>query len=165
MTVEVTVSDSAIESITVKDHLETQGIADLPLEQIPADIIEYQSLGVDTISGATLTSYGVINAVADALEQSGVDTAVLKQVEVKKEAAAVEDMATQVVVAGGGIGGLMAAVTAAHEGADVVLLEKLPFVGGSLFLAGGGLATANSEVVGGCGRQDGRGPVHQVRLS
>lgn len=154
MTVEVTVSDSAIESITVKDHLETLGIADLPLEQIPADIVEYQSLGVDTISGATLTSYGVINAVADALEQAGADTAALRQVAVNKEVQTAEDMTTQVVVAGGGMGGLMAAVTAAHEGAEVVLLEKLPFVGGSLFLAGGGMATADSEVVGAMGADD-----------
>lgn len=154
MTVEVTVTDLAIESITIKDHVETAGIADLPLEQIPADIVEYQSLGVDTISGATLTSYGVINAVADALEQAGGDTAALRQMAVNKEVQAVEDMTTQVVVAGGGMGGLMAAVTAAHEGAEVVLLEKLPFVGGSLFLAGGGLATADSEVVGAMGADD-----------
>lgn len=154
MTVEVTVSDSAIESVTVKDHLETVGIADLPLEQIPADIVEYQSLGVDTITGATLTSYGVINAVADALEQAGADTDALRQVAVEKEVPAAEDMTTQVVVAGGGMGGLMAAVTAVHEGADVILLEKLPFVDGSLFLAGGGLATADSEVVGGMGADD-----------
>ena len=129
MTVDVTVSDSAIESITVKDHLETLGIADLPLEQIPADIVEYQSLGVDTISGATLTSYGVINAVADALEQAGADTAALRQVAVNKEVQTAEDMTTQVVVAGGGMGGLMAAVTAAHEGAEVVLRRRKPVPG------------------------------------
>lgn len=154
MIVEVTVSDSAIESITVKDHLETQGIADLPLEQIPVDIVEYQSLGVDMISGATLTSYGVINAVSDALEQAGGDVAALKQVAVEKEVPAAEDMTTQVVVAGGGMAGLMSAVTAAHEGAQVILLEKLPFVGGSLFLAGGGMVTADSEVIGGMGADD-----------
>ena len=154
MTVEVTVSDSTIESIIIKDHLETLGIADLPMEKIPADIMEYQSLGVDTISGATLTSYGIINAVGDALEQAGGDIAALRQVAVNKEIESPENMTTQVVVAGGGMGGLMAAVTAAHEGAEVVLLEKLPFVGGSLFLAGGGLATADSEVVGGMGADD-----------
>ncbi|RAZ94174.1 hypothetical protein DK853_36510, partial [Klebsiella oxytoca] len=43
---------------------------------------------------------------------------------------------------------------AAHEGAEVILLEKLPFVGGSLFLAGGGMATADSEVVGAMGADD-----------
>lgn len=147
MTVEVTVSDSAIESIKVTDHVETVGISELPMEQIPKDIIQYQSLGVDMIAGATLTSYGVVNAVADALSKAGGDVDALRKVAVEKEIPAAEDMTTQVVVAGGGMAGLMAAIGAAHDGADVVLLEKLPFLGGSLFLAGGGFATVDSEVI------------------
>lgn len=154
MTVEVTVTDREIASIQVKDHLETAGISDLPLEQVPADIIEYQSLGVDTVTGATLTSYGVINAVADAVSQAGADVDALKKVAAEKEAAPVQDLTTQVVVAGSGVSGLLAAATAAHEGADVVLLEKLPFMGGSFFLAGGGFVTVDSEVIGAQGADD-----------
>lgn len=120
MTVEVTVSDSAIESIKVTDHVETMGISELPMEQIPKDIIQYQSLGVDMIAGATLTSYGVVNAVADALSKAGGDVDALRKVAVEKEIPAAEDMTTQVVVAGGGMAGLMAAIGAAHDGADVV---------------------------------------------
>ena len=50
--------------------------------------------------------------------------------------------------------GLMAAATAAHSGEDVILVEKLPFAGGSLILAGGGFATAESEVVSAMGADD-----------
>jgi succinate dehydrogenase/fumarate reductase flavoprotein subunit len=42
-----------------------------------------------------------------------------------------------VVVLGGGMGGLVAAVAAAEEGAEVVLLEKAQEPGGSLALSGG----------------------------
>ena len=74
--------------------------------------------------------------------------------ETSQETEPAQDMTTQVVVAGGGMSGLMAAATAAHSGADVILVEKLPFAGGSLILAGGGFATAESEVVSAMGADD-----------
>lgn len=150
----VTVDENSILSVEVSGDSETPGVSDLPLEQLPQDIVTYQSLGVDAISGATLTSYGVINAVANALEGSGVDLDALRSVPVERPAASVEDRTTQVVIAGGGMAGLSAAAVAAHEGAQVILVEKLPFVGGSLMLAGGGMVTVDSEVVHAMGADD-----------
>ena len=147
MTVEVTVTEDKIESIVVKEHADTIGICEPPIAMIPADIIAYQSLDVDTVAGATLTSYGVINAVTDALKQAGADIDALKAVEIVKPLPAAEDMQTQVVVAGGGMAGLVAAVTAADNGADVILVEKMSFLGGNLLLAGGGLGTVGAETV------------------
>lgn len=147
VTVEVTVSGTAIESVSVSEHAETEAIAMLPLAQIPADIVAYQSLGVDTITGATSTSYAIINAAAEALEKAGADVAQLRAVQVpEKEIAPVADMTTQVVVAGSGVAGLTAAITAANEGASVILVEKLPFVGGTLATAGGGGTTVQSNL-------------------
>lgn len=154
MTVEVTVSEEAIESIVVKEHAETAGISDLPLALIPEQIVEYQSLDIDLTSGATLTSAGVLNAVANALEQAGGDVAALRNVAVEKPVMETENRDTQVVVAGGGMAGLMAAVSAAHEGAEVILVEKLPFLGGSLLIAGGGMVAVDSDVVGSMGADD-----------
>ena len=154
ITVEVTVTEDAITAIDVVEHQETPGISDYPLTELPAQIIEYQSLNVDSVTGATLTSYGVVQAVTNALEQAGADTDALSEVEINREAEPAQDMTTQVVVAGGGMSGLMAAATAAHSGADVILVEKLPFAGGSLILAGGGFATAESEVVSAMGADD-----------
>lgn len=148
ITVEVTLSEKAIDSVKVTDHHEQTGLTDLSIEQIPKDIVTYQSLGVDTVSGATITSYAVINAVTDALKNAGVDTDALKKVEISKEEMPTEDMSTQVVIAGGGMSGLLAAISASHAGADVVLVEKLPFLGGSLMVAGGGNVTVGSEVIG-----------------
>lgn len=143
----VTVSENAIESVEVTGEDETVGISVMPLEVIPKAIVENQSLGVDTIAGATATSRGILNAVANALEQSGVNIDALRAVPVAHEAPAAEDMTTQVVVAGGGMGGLISAITAADEGAQVVLVEKMPFLGGNLMLAGGGLGTVDAETV------------------
>lgn len=141
----VEVSDSEILSVKVTGDQETPGISDMPLEDLPKDIVTYQSLGVDSISGATLTSFGVINAVSNALESSGVDLAALKNVPVEKEIPSYSDTKTQVVVAGGGMAGLTAALEAAHKGADVILLEKLPMLGGSMLVSASGLGYADAK--------------------
>lgn len=73
VTVNVTVSDKEILSIDVTENPDTAGISDRAVEQIPDSIIQSQSLGVDAVAGATMTSRGIINAVADALGKSGVD--------------------------------------------------------------------------------------------
>lgn len=51
-----------------------------------------------------------------------------------------------VVVVGGGLAGLSAAISAADSGASVVLLEKLAFTGGSSMLSGGSMIAAESHV-------------------
>lgn len=64
-------SGNAITGITVLEHHEVSSrYYTRPLQEIPADIIENQSLDVDLIAGATRTSVGVVNAVNDALNQA-----------------------------------------------------------------------------------------------
>lgn len=155
VTVEVTVTEERIEKIEVIKSQETEGISDLPKARIPQEIITYQSLGVDIVTGATSTSYALINAVSDALAQAGADVDALRAVPVEKDIPSVENMKTQIVVAGGGMSGLMAAATAADKGAEVILVEKLSFLGGSLIVAGGGLVTVDSKLYDGTDRDDG----------
>lgn len=145
--VEVTVSENRIESITVGEHIETPGISDLPLSRIPEEIVANQSLAVDMVSGATLSSRGVVAAVTDALTQADANIAALERVPVEKEMPTAEDMETEIVIAGGGLSGLAAAAVAANEGGKVILVEKQPFLGGTLLLAGGGGITVNSVLV------------------
>lgn len=73
ITVEVTFSEMAIESITILDHQETPGISDAAIERIPTDIITWQSLAVDTVTGATHTSNAIIQGVTDCVIQAGGD--------------------------------------------------------------------------------------------
>lgn len=148
ITVEVTVNDDKIEAVTVKEHHDSAGVSDLPLSRIPEDIVKYQSLGVDTVSGATLTSFGVINAVSNALEQAGADVKALRAVEVPHQDLPIEDLEADVVVVGSGMAGQVAAATAADNGADVILVEKLPYLGGTLIIAGGYLVTVDGAHAG-----------------
>lgn len=65
--VKVEVSGGKITSIDVLDHSESPGISDPAVTGIPAAIVEAQSVEVDTIGGATVTSKGIIQAVKVAL--------------------------------------------------------------------------------------------------
>ena len=69
--VEVEVSDDAILSITVTEHEETPGYGSRAVDELPAVIVEAQSLAVDGVSGATFTSKALIKAVELALVEAG----------------------------------------------------------------------------------------------
>ena len=71
--VEVVLSADKIESVTVGENSETAGIADPAIEKIPERIVETQSLDVDTVAGATITSNAILEAVSDAITQAGAD--------------------------------------------------------------------------------------------
>ncbi len=77
ITVSVTLSETEITDVIVTAHQETEGIADPAIEQIPSAIVSAQSTQVDTVSGATITSQGIIDAANAALEAAGVDPASL----------------------------------------------------------------------------------------
>ena len=60
-------------------------------------------------------------------------------------AANVENLSTDVLVVGGGGSGLTAAAAAHQAGAKVILMEKLPFIGGSSAFSGGAIAAGDSN--------------------
>ena len=143
--VSVTFSDNAITSIEVTSQSETPHLADKALNDLPKEIVDSQSLGVDNISGATFTSMAIKNAVADAVDQAGGDSSALSKVPVEQETMATDDLSTDVLVIGAGTAGLMASYEAAKAGAKVTLIEKLDECGGTLNEAAGLLLTVNSE--------------------
>lgn len=64
--VSVTVGGGVVTDITIDSQNDTPRFFDYAL-QIIDDILGYQSLEVDTVSGATFSSAGILNAVYDAL--------------------------------------------------------------------------------------------------
>ncbi|MDI3538672.1 MAG: hypothetical protein PWP58_1633 [Bacillota bacterium] len=69
--VSVEIKEGKINKVEVVEHAETPGISDPAIEQVPKAIVEKQGVdGVDVVSGATVTSKAIIEAVKSALEQA-----------------------------------------------------------------------------------------------
>ena len=144
--VTVEFSENEILSVVVGEHAETPGISDAPISRIPEAIVSEQTLDVDTVSGATHTSEAILTAVADCVAQAGGNVEALKTKQSGKDEAMKEvTLEVDVVVAGSGISGMCAAISAAEEGANVLLLEKQGVIGGSAGTSGGGFIVVNSH--------------------
>ena len=147
ITAEVVIKDGKITAINYTEQDETAGVGDKGIKLMAESIIEHQSLAVDAISGATVSSSAVRMLVSDAIEQAGGDISEWKNREVSVEAKD-ETLDCDVVVVGAGIAGLAAAQKASREGANVIVVEKLAFGGGtSIFSSGSFIAADTAEAV------------------
>lgn len=147
--VSVTVSHDAIESIEIVESKETEGMSMMPFAIIPEQIIEHQSLAVDSLSGATLSSIGLKMAVEDALTAAGADIAALKSRTIPEEPAGDPiELTADVIVIGCGGAGMSASITAAEEGASVIVIEKGDIIGGNTVMSGGQVNAADAEYNG-----------------
>lgn len=143
--VTVEFDENKIISVVVGENNETPGIATPVLENFPNEIVEKQTLNIDAISGATVTSEALIAAVADCVTQAGGNAQALKDKEqTKAEAGEPIETSADVVVIGGGGAGLSAAVSASADGASVIVIEKGAAVGGNTLRAGGAYNAVDS---------------------
>lgn len=149
ITIEVTFDVDSITDIKITDHKETYGIgygvSTAPIDSLPAEIIKTQSLGVDSVAGATITSNALKRAVADCVDQAGGDSSVLKNVVIANNNKD-EEYTADIVVVGAGAAGLAAAVTAKEAGANVIIMEKVGIPGGSTTRSGGKILAAGTDV-------------------
>lgn len=146
ITVELTVKAGKLATVNVVRHGETAGISDAALARVPAEIVAQQSTAVDAVTGATMTSEGIKAAVADAIRQAGGDPALfaVKKVGKKQAAKTIKENADIVVVGAGG-SGMSAAVRAETLGKSVILIEKMPTIGGATVLNAGTLIATGSR--------------------
>lgn len=143
--VEVEFKEDAISSVKVIEHKETPNISDGAILQIPSDIVKYQSLKLDAVSGATITSNAILEAVCMAANEAGNACETLKNKEVDKTLSKeVIEITTDLVIIGGGASGMSAATSAAYEGMEsIVVFEKQSNVGGNAIVSGGFVPNTN----------------------
>lgn len=141
--VNVTVSEDRITEIEIGENDETYYVFMYVKKDVPARILEHQSLDVDGVTGATNSSRAVIAAVENALAQATDDTDVLYK-EIEQIKGETQTIACDVLVVGAGYSGLVAANRLAQKGIDVLLVEQLDYVGGSGRFATGGFMMASS---------------------
>lgn len=147
LTASVTFKGGKIADVKVTKQTETAGVSAPALEKMPGAIIAANSIKVPAVSGATLTSKGILEAVGNAIKAAGGNPADFMAVPVpaKKSAQKAADISTDIVVIGGGASGITAAVRSATQGKHVILIEKMPTIGGDTQLNAGTLIATGSR--------------------
>ena len=125
--------DIKVDEVNLAD---TPPMVDCVVEKLIPRMLENQSVRVDSITGATMTSAAVKTAVEDcivqALEAAGCDPAAVQAFyTVPEKTGGQEEIHTQVLVVGMGGSGTMTAMSAAENGAQVLVIEKNGRYGGT----------------------------------
>ena len=139
VSVTLTLTDGAITGCTAEGKDETQGVGSQAIAKMPGEIAESGSIAVDGVSGATITSTAIKEAAAAALTAAGLNPDDYKTAVENDAAAEDSTVDADVVVVGAGGAGMTAAITAAAEGKNVVILESQSMVGGNSVRATGGM--------------------------
>ena len=136
----VTVSENEIMSIAFDEESgSTSSMIDAVAAKMFPRILESQSVNVDIIAGATVTSVAARTAIEDCIKQAiaaaGNDEADINTFKKAQEkTGGSEELETQVLVIGMGGSGTYTALRAAEEGADVLVIEKQGRYGGTTAL-------------------------------
>ena len=143
ITVTITLNDGVITKVEATGDDETDGIGKNIIAEWPQAFVDANGI-VDTYTGATFASFtraGFEEAARLALSDAGVNPDDYIRDYVEEGA---EDMTldTDVLIIGAGGAGMTAAITAATEGLNVVVLESQPAVGGNSVKSTGGMNAA-----------------------
>lgn len=144
VTVTLTLTDSKITDVSIEGKDETPGIGDTAMETMAQEIKDSGSIGVDTVSGATVTSDAVLEAAAAALTSAGLNPDDYKTAVSAATAAGDVTEEADVVVVGAGGAGMVAAITAADAGKSVIILESQAMGGGNSVRSTGGMNAAKT---------------------
>lgn len=149
-TVSVTFSDNAITGIDTSANQESLGVGADALKALQQQAIDNQTINIDTVTGATLSSMSLQEGLKECADQAGA-LEVLEAADAPAKPEVQSTYDTDVCVVGGGGAGLASAIAAVQAGANVIVLEKCGITGGSTNVSEGALNAVDPE------RQDKQG--------
>ena len=135
LNVTVMIEGGAISDIVVKDCPETPELGGKAIEMMTMEMIDENTSGVDSVSGATVTSAYFRRAVNAALKEANAPESMTAKVAPYEKTT--ETLECDVLVMGSGTAGLSAAIAAAEAGANVLVIEKQDIPGGSAVTSAG----------------------------
>lgn len=143
--VEVTFDKGKIKTIDILENKENKVLAKKVFTELKDTVVKSNSVNVDGISGATYSTKGFLDAVQAAADNAGVKLSTAAVASSKKETLP-KTQNFDVVVIGSGGAGFSAAVMAKSQGVNVVIVEKMPNVGGNSLISGAEMNVADSWV-------------------
>ena len=145
LTVVTTLQNGAVTAIEVPVSSETKGIGDTAMAMLTEELLAYQNVNLDMVSGATFTSGAFLRAVRSALQQAGGSASDLANLPIPAPAVP-EDTEAEYVIIGAGSAGMASAVHAAELGLSPIVLEKMDIVGGTSVMGGVGTQAGSSNL-------------------
>lgn len=134
-------ASGALADIALEGAGETEGIGAAALPKLREAMLQGQTVKVDAVAGATVTSAAAIEAVTLALKQAGVD---VDQMGEAAKSGVDEAVETEIAIVGGGASGMAAALQAAELGAKVVVVEQTGAIGGTALMGSEGFLAVGS---------------------
>ena len=144
VSVTVTLTDGVITDCKIVGDSETEGIGSVVIESAVDEIVSGNKGAIDVVTGATITSDAINEALAAALAAAGLDAADFTGDASAETAAEDRAMDADIVIVGAGGAGMTAAITAAEAGRSVVIVESQAMVGGNSVRATGGMNAADT---------------------
>ncbi|HIW08913.1 MAG TPA: flavocytochrome c [Candidatus Faecalibacterium intestinigallinarum] len=144
VSVTVTLTDGVITDCKIVGDSETEGIGSVVIESAVDEIVSGNKGAIDVVTGATITSDAINEALAAALAAAGLDAADFTGSGDAAEVAEDTTVDTDIVIVGAGGAGMTAAITAAEAGRSVVIVESQAMVGGNSVRATGGMNAADT---------------------
>ena len=143
VSVTLTIENGVITDCVATGDKETDGIGSVVIAQFPAQVVEGNTINLDAVSGATITSNAFVEAAKAALTAAGLNP---DDYMTKVAAAAAGDVTKEadVVIVGAGGAGMTAAMTASDAGKSVIILESQAMVGGNSVRSTGGMNAAKT---------------------
>ncbi len=135
--ISVTVKDSKIIDAQVVKEEETDFAKPAATEIVQKFLATGKTSGIDTVSGATITSKATLQALNNALNKARSQ---------KEKQVVYKDTSCDIVIIGAGGAGLTAATEAASNKAKTIVLEKMGNAGGNTISATGGLNASETSI-------------------
>lgn len=147
VTVTVTVSKDRIENIVIDQEniSDTRAMVQTVADTLIPRMLEYQSVSVDAVCGATATSNGVRQAteaaLVEAITAAGGDAGSVKTFYRSiPQSNEIKELTADVLVVGLGGSGMAAAISSAEQGLNVLAIDKAAKWGGNAVLTSGPMA-------------------------
>jgi len=146
--VDVTVDETSILSIDIVKSTETPLVGGAALTRNAAEMVKHQSTVVDEVTGATVSAAALRYTVTQAIKEAGGDpndfSADCRTPAKPTVAGDFADFDADVIVIGGGLAGMTAAMNIAQQGVKVVIFEQDNRVGGNGQYSGGNIIGAGT---------------------
>ena len=150
-TIEVEVDETSIKDIRITETHDSLYMGQRAQAIVAENAVKHQSVNIDGLTGATVSTETMKNAIRKALIEAGASDDMFLENHISEPLKGykgdIDEFEPDVIVVGGGITGLTAALTAVDGGAKVLMLEQNKYFGGSTMYSGGYIAAAGGETL------------------